>query len=148
MRELVMAEISKRTFDYFKGESINPDLVTVWAQEWADKFFPRQGGQQRQGRQITSAQLRRFYGDVKNLEMRLENSADKDKAFSEILPMIKLLKAKAAYAKSRGLVPDNFKDWIWENVDMINGIRDFKAFLLYFEAVVGFCYGNGLDVKD
>lgn len=61
--------------------------------------------------------------------------------------MIKLLKAKAAYAFKRDLVPDSFREWIGKNVDMINEARDFQAFLLYFEAVVGFCYGNGLKDK-
>lgn len=126
---------------YFKNDAINPELVTDLAQNWADKFFPKD---ERARGKINAAQLRRFYGDVKNLEMRWQNRSDKEKAFREILPMIKLLKAKAAYANKRGLVPPSFKDWIWENVDRINGERDFRAFLLYFEAVVGFCYGNGM----
>lgn len=130
---------------YYKDGAINPDLVTVYARKWADAFVPkREYGARSSSRPINSAQLRRFYGDVKNLEMRWQNSMDKAQAFHEILPMIKLLKAKAAYAHKRNLVPDSFRDWVWENVDMINGERDFKAFLLYFEAVVGFCYGNGL----
>lgn len=151
-----MAQSTAGQFEYFKGDAINPALVTTWAQEWADKFYPKKDGwqpdkfsgkkdaRQKSSKPINSAQLRRFYGDVKNLEMRWENSQDKEKAFRDILPMIKLLKAKAAYANKRDLVPESFKNWIWENVDMINEIKDFKAFLLFFEAVVGFCYGNGL----
>ena len=132
---------------YFKDGAINPELVTTQAKAWADRFVPAQGDRQsgpKQGRKINSAQLRRFYNDVKNLEMRWQNSTDKPRAFREILPMIKLLKARAAYANKRTLVPDSFRDWIWENIDMINNEQDFRAFLLYFEAVVGFCYGNGL----
>lgn len=139
-----MTQNPAKQFEYFKGDAINPELVTTLAQEWANKFVPRQVAGQRNQRPINSAQLRRFYGDVKNLEMRWENSQDKEKTFREILPMIKLLKAKAAYANKRALVPESFKSWIWENVDMINEMKDFKAFLLFFEAVVGFCYGNGL----
>jgi len=140
-----MAENSYAKSGYYKDNAINPDLVTSRAQEWADKFAPK-GDNRRPGasKPINSAQLRRFYGDVKTLEMRWQNSKDKARAFRDILPMIKLLKAKAAYANKRMLVPDSFKNWIWENVDMINEEKDFKAFLLYFEAVVGFCYGNGL----
>lgn len=144
-----MAEPGNTKFSYYKDGSINPELVTRWAQEWADKFAPKRDNKQGYGgpkpaRPINSAQLRRFYGDVKNLEMRWQNSKKKDQAFRDILPMIKLLKAKAAYANKRTLVPDSFRDWIWDNVDLINNEDDFKAFLLYFEAVVGFCYGNGL----
>lgn len=137
-----MAEYEQKTYDYYVDKSINPKLVTDFAQEWADKFFPPRKEDRK--KPITSSQLRRFYGDVKNLEMRWDNSSDKEKAFRDILPMIKLLKAKAAYACGRGTVPVTFKYWIWDNVERINGIKDFKAFLLYFEAVVGFCYGNGL----
>lgn len=137
----------KDTFSYFENGTINPELVTTFAKKWADRFAPDKNKQPDSGviqKSINSAQLRRFYGDVKNLEMRWQNSSDKEKTFHEILPMIKLLKAKAAYAHGRQLVQTNFRDWIWENVDMINTEDDFRAFLLYFEAVVGFCYGNGL----
>lgn len=122
-----------------RPEAINPDLVTKWAQKWADEFAPPGNT-----RLMNAAQLRRFYGEVKRLELRWQNSENKARTFLEILPMIKLLKAKAAYSNVRKLVPDSFKQWIWDNVDMIREARDFKAFLLYFEAVVGFCYGNGL----
>lgn len=137
---------NRNQYAYYKGDAINPELVTDWAQEWANKFAPPADPRQprKSPRQINPAQLRKFYGDVKKLEMRWQNSVDKKKAFYEILPMIKLLKAKAAYAHKRDLVPTSFREWIWDNVDMINDGRDFKAFLLYFEAVVGFCYGNGL----
>ncbi|WP_298068389.1 type III-A CRISPR-associated protein Csm2, partial [uncultured Mailhella sp.] len=67
-----------------------------------------------------------------------------DEAFAGILPQIKILKAKAAYAKGRKVVPSAFSDWIAQHVDAINKPADFKAFLLHFEAVVGFCYGEGL----
>ena len=134
--------------EYFKDGAVNPDLVTTYAQEYADKFVPPKDPNfkgKSAAKAVTSAQLRRFYGDVKKMEMRLKDSSDKDTAFLEILPYIKLLKAKAAYAQKRELVNESFKNWIWENVDMINNRKYFAAFLLYFEAVVGFCYGNGLS---
>lgn len=137
------------TFSYYKDGAINPELVTTLAEEWADKFVPRRvqrtlGAHEGKQIKLNTAQLRRFYGEVKRLELRWQNSENKPQTFLEILPMIKLLKAKAAYANKRELVPDTFRSWIWENVDMIREARDFQAFLLYFEAVVGFCYGNGL----
>ena len=128
---------------YYKDGFINPELVTDYAKKYADLFCDPKNPKGPDN--ISSAQLRRFYGDVKNLEMRCENSSDENTAFLSILPLIKLLKAKAAYAKHRKLVNQAFKDWIWDNVDKINDKKDFDAFLLYFEAVVGFCYGNGLN---
>lgn len=119
--------------EYFtSGDNINPALVTSDAQRAAESFFsdPK--------KPIMASQLRKFYGDVKTLELRKKNGA----AFEAILPLIKLLKAKSAYACKRNVVPQSFREWLWKNVDNINTERDFTAFLLHFEAVVGFCYGE------
>ena len=133
---------------YFKDGAINPDLVDKIAKGWADKIYPAdEFERKRQGKQkMTAAQLRRFYGDIKGLEMRWKNSQDKHTGFLEILPLIKLLKAKVAYALKRDVVSENFKDYIWKNVELIKKEDDLKAFLLFFEGVVGFCYANG--IKD
>ena len=93
---------------------------------------------------IKSSQLRRFYADVKNLEQIWNNQQKSEAAFLGILPQIKILKAKANYAKSRKVVPTAFVQWMEQHVDAVNTARDFKVFLLHFEAVVGFCYGLGL----
>lgn len=152
--------------NYFTDKrDINPELVTTIARDWATKIVnppdnrdasdnrqrgygqsgARQSSPQKQSKgKMTSAQLRKFYGTVKGLEMRLKNGRDKEATFNAILPMIKLLKAKSAYAWKREVVTQTFKDWIWQNVDSINTREDFAAFLLYFEAVVGFCYEQGL----
>lgn len=121
--------------EYYKDGAIHPELVTKMAQNAAQSFFsgPRD--------ELKASQLRKFYGDVKTLELRYKNSTNKKSAFQEILPLIKLLKAKSAYANSREVIPATFKNWIWENVDSISSEKDFLAFLLYFEAVVGFCHG-------
>lgn len=93
---------------------------------------------------IKSSQLRKFYGDVKNLEQIWINQQKSETAFLGILPQIKMLKAKVAYARGRGVVPQDFEYWLSEHVDSIATQQDFTAFLLHFEAVVGFCYGEGL----
>ena len=95
---------------------------------------------------IKSSQLRKFYADVKSLERTWEYQKRSEAAFLGILPQIKILKAKAAYAKSRDVVPSAFVQWINRHVDAVSTSADFKAFLLHFEAVVGFCYGE--DLKD
>ena len=139
--------MEKVNCDYFTPDgAINPELVDKEARKWANLFAPKRNESDRYSKEkvINPAQLRRFYGEAKRLEMRWQNSSDRERTFGDILPMIKLLKAKAAYANKRGLVSPSFRDWIWDNVDRINVGEDFKAFLLFFEAVVGFCYGNEL----
>jgi len=98
---------------------------------------------------MTSAQLRRFYGEVKNLEKKAtdnETGEISEQKFLTVLPMVKMMKSKVAYANnpSNKKVPDEFREWMDEHLDSIESHRDFRAFLLHFEAVVGFCYGLGL----
>lgn len=121
---------------YTDKDTIDPSLVDKQAHDVAKEFVFTSS--------LKISQLRKFYGDVKSLEQSWNYQQKSYAAFLGILPQIKMLKAKAAYAQHRKLVRDSFVRWINENVDKINKPDDFKAFLLHFEAVVGFCYGEGL----
>jgi CRISPR-associated protein Csm2 len=131
---------------YFHDDkgNLHPDLLDGRAAAKAEEFVPQ--GDRRNC--LSSAQLRRFYNEFKSLERKLVFSLDQgiteQEAFPAILPLVKMVKSKAAYAQGRNTVPYAFKHWIEENVDQIHNVEDFKAFLLHFEAVVGFCYGLGL----
>lgn len=121
---------------YYKNDVLNPDLLDQEAQEAANSFFKDPS------KKLTKSQLRNFYGDIKTQERRWQasKSDDEETAFQAVLPMIKLLKAKSEYALQRGVIPPSFRDWLWKHIDKVNSARDFKAFLLHFEAVVGFSY--------
>lgn len=101
---------------------------------------------------ITSAQLRKFYNEFKGLERKYQtkmlaktsDTISNDDILTSILPQIKIMKAKVSYAKSRKVVPQVFEDWMKKSVDAINSAKEFEAFLLHFEAIVGYAYGNGL----
>jgi CRISPR-associated protein Csm2 len=131
---------------YFHDDkgNLHPDLLDGRARGKAEQFVP--AGDRRN--RLSSAQLRRFYNEFKSLERKLVFSSDKgveeQEAFTAIFPLVKMVKSKVAYAEGRNTVPRPFKIWIEENVDHIENVDDFKAFLLHFEAVVGFCYGLGL----
>ena len=90
---------------------------------------------------LTLTQLRKFYNEFKGLEKRVSA-----KGFESVLPLIKMVRSRAFYASNRknNKIPESFKDFLIKNVKAINEKRDFDAFLLHFEAVVGFCYGMGL----
>jgi len=104
---------------------------------------------------ITSAQLRKFYNEFKGLERKYQtkmlaktsDTISKDDILNSILPQIKIMKAKVSYAKSRKVVPQVFEDWLKKSVDDINSAKEFEAFLLHFEAIVGYAYGTG-KLKD
>jgi len=130
---------------YYKTDgSLDPKWVDSEALAVARKLVMKNSYGKTDKDSIKSSQLRKFYADVKSLERTWEYQKRSEAAFLGILPQIKILKAKAAYAKSRDVVPSAFVQWINRHVDAVSTSADFKAFLLHFEAVVGFCYGEGL----
>ncbi len=86
---------------------------------------------------LSSAQLRRFFGEFRQLEKKVTA-----KSFDEVKPLIKMVKSKVSYAANRQQAfPSTFKDFLIRNVNQINSEKEFEAFMLHFEAVVGFFYG-------
>lgn len=131
---------------------MNAAIVDDFALDTVRRFLAVKG-------ELRTSQLRRFYGDVRSLKLAWESrradagraaeerkdAAGRDEeAFASILPQIKMLKAKVAYARARKVVPESFRAWLSACADAVNDARDFQAFLLHFEAVVGFAYGEGL----
>lgn len=128
---------------------IKASLLTGRARSWAESFIKPSPPKDRKGKnpRLTSAQLRRFHIEAKSLEGRCNNLEDPKKNFAKVRPLVKMLKVKAAYAcpvtESERKVPDEFRKYIEEMVDNIDDVKDFKAFALCFESVVGFFYGQG-----
>ncbi len=120
---------------FFKNgttDVINPDLVDKLAWEQTEKIKGT----------LSSSQLRKFFGEVKGLYNRWQNGED----FNRLLPVIKMIKSKAYYAMNtkNNKIPQEFASFIIGGIDQVNTTDDFKAFVMYFEAVVGFMYGKGL----
>ncbi len=123
-----------------KAERIRMSLLLGDAEQWAKSFVYAKPD-------LTSAQIRRFYNDIKALEAKI---GGEDKCFEENLPLIKMLKSKVAYAcpknSSSKKVPLEFRDFMDECIDGIEEMRDFGAFTKVFEAVVGYFYGEARRV--
>ncbi len=124
-----------------ENQRIRKELVGDEAREQAEKLTS--------GGKLTSHQLRRFYNEFKILERKLDHKTanrgvDEQEAFAEVLPLVMLNLPKLLYARDRRVVPHEFTSWL---EDCLKGIKDdvrnFRAFMLHFEAVVGFCYGTG-----
>jgi CRISPR-associated protein Csm2 len=130
---------------YFDGENIRKELLSSEAEGAAKQFVAGSGSVEKP---ITTAQLRKFYNEFKGLEKKLQFRAKtpdlEETAFKGVLPLVKMVKSKVAYASGGNKVPRSFADWLNQHVESINSAREFKAFLLHFEAVVGFCYGFGM----
>jgi CRISPR type III-A-associated protein Csm2 len=137
---------------YYKDENkkeIRETLLTDQAKLWAESFIYPKTPKDRWQRnpKLTSAQLRKFHIEAKDLEERVKNLKNPDIDFPKLRPLIKMLKSKVAYACPKTgrdrKVPDEFRKYIEEMVDNIADLDDFKAFALCFESVVGFFYGQG-----
>lgn len=94
---------------------------------------------------LQSSQLRRFFGDVKELYRRLEQNSSYDQL---IKPMFKMIRSKAAYAWRNGdrgasKIPREFYEFLDKGIAKVQNESDFRKFVQHFEAVVGFLYGTG-----
>lgn len=126
---------------YFdKSGNIREDLLDQEASRLAESFVVkdhRNPTKPNKAKSLSSAQLRRFFGEFRQLEKRIAV-----KGFDQVKPLIKMVKSKASYAANRKQpFPDTFKKFLIDNVNLINTEKDFKAFMLHFESVVGFFYG-------
>ena len=118
---------------------IRDDLMTIHAQAYGELFASRD-----RRNQVSSSQLRAFYGDVKALEQKIAQGGEG--AFERFYYLVKMLKSKASYVQGKragGRVSEAFRDYIHKCVDAIETEEDFKAFLKFFESTVGFYYGAG-----
>lgn len=135
--------------DEGRKERLKEKFLTTEAKKWAKSFINPKFPTDRRGRNqgLTSAQLRRFHMEAKTLEARVEVLEKPNEEFLKLRPIVKMLKSKVAYAcpipGRDKKVPEEFRRYIEEMVDNINDYKDFKAFCLCFEAVVGYFYGEG-----
>lgn len=125
---------------YFdQSGNIKVELLDEKANSLAASFVDINPRNQRPTRgSLSSAQLRRFFGEFRQLEKKV-----KVMDFDRVKPLIKMVKSKASYAAnpSNPKIPGSFKKFLIQNIDDINTKEDFEAFMLHFEAVVGFFYG-------
>ncbi len=128
--------------EYFdQNNNIRSELLDQKAYDQAKKFIKYLSGtnvSKGPKDSLSSAQLRRFFNEFRQLEKKVTTDG-----FDRVKPLIKMTKSKAAYASNPNnpKIPETFKNFLVEHVDSILTERDFEAFMLHFEAVVGFYYG-------
>jgi len=119
---------------------INPKWLTDEAEEWVKKIMSKN----QKGAELKLTQLRKFYNEILILDEKRKNNKGN---FDKVLPFVKMLKSKAAYAYSGGKnskIPENFKEFIFKMVDHVEVEQDFIAFKLIFETIVGYSVGKGI----
>jgi CRISPR-associated protein Csm2 len=82
-----------------------------------------------------SSQLRRFYDE---LVMWQEKVGSSDERFTDCEPYIRMLKAKAAYAKGRGHVDANFRALFDRLIDQSTNAASLRQAKLFFEAFMAY----------
>lgn len=109
--------------------NLSADLFDAKAKAFAQAL--RQGGRN------STTQIRKFYNEMLRYEMELRGQ-DNPTAFERRLPFLRMLNARAAYAKERGHVDQEFVAFL---KTMLNQVRDYPTLshaCTLFEAVLGF----------
>ncbi len=85
-------------------------------------------------------QVRKFYDELLSLQKQAQgnqNNVDSGE-FEKVLPMIYLVKSKAAYARGKKNINDNLLSFLVYYIEKIKNIEQLKYFMLYFEAILGY----------
>lgn len=115
------------------NKTVEPTLYSVKAEELS-KSIAKECEDSR-GQKNKRTQIRKFYDEVVRLEMAARN---KSTNWDNILPLVHMLAAKAAYAKGRNLVTDRFVNFIQSSIKQVERPEDLKIFAGFFEAFIGF----------
>lgn len=87
-----------------------------------------------------TTQLRKFYDELAMWNDRVQLVREnKQGKFQELIPFIKILKAKVAYAEGRKHVDKSFSEVFNRCIDQINNVETLRDAKLFMEAVMGFC---------
>jgi len=125
---------------FYEKDNLREDLLDDKARVWGQKFATKKSRDE-----VSSTQIRRFYGDVKALgkEMRQSGINMNSINCTDLAPYkarIKMLKSKVSYASSREKVSPSFQLLIEKCVNNIKHPKDFTGFVLFFESLLGYYY--------
>jgi CRISPR-associated protein Csm2 len=117
--------------DYTKDK----ELFNKTAKRIAEDIGTRRGG-------VQNTQIRKFYDKVLELNDKAKR-ASTEEFEEEILPFVKMLNSKVAYASQRNsgggkLVNSAFVSMMNECINQVNDKKTLNTFKLFFEAVIGF----------
>lgn len=143
-----LKKITPQQISWFEASDPNQIRAELFqeAEEIADKILeePVEGK-----KPLSSTQLRRYYNEVKALDYRVKGwrtlkPQEQEVKFTEILPLIKLLRAKVEYKRNAkaGRISKSFAQFMADCIHSVNSLREFEAFVMFFEAVVGFYIGR------
>lgn len=135
----------KISFFLDSNKSVCPDLFSEQAEYWANKIcqsgltvkYDKKTQKEKKTLEKNKiSQIRKFYDEVLRFSDYLKAGED----YSTILPYIKMLNAKAAYAEGRKLITPEFKFFLKQCLNFLNdnNPKSFDIFLNFFEAFMGY----------
>lgn len=114
-------------------QTVDPALFSIRAEAFAKQLA---GDHDQSRRKVNKrTQIRKFFDEVVHLNMTAKSRSDE---WSSILPLVHMMTAKAAYAKGRDLVSENFLQFIKQSVEQVDDPEDLSVFATFFEAFIGF----------
>ncbi len=113
---------------------ITPELFNSVAKSWAERI-------ERGKPSMKKNQIRNFYDKVLEL---YEKSQYSNNFEEEVLPFVKMLNSKVAYALNRSpkVANEEFKKMMESCIEQVNTKKDLEVFKYFFEAVIGFYKGG------
>jgi CRISPR type III-A-associated protein Csm2 len=90
-----------------------------------------------ENRIITTTQYRKFYDWILRQAERAEGISE-EQFQREVLPMVKLLLSKVAYAKTRNNCKQEFQVLMTKWIQAVNSKEELRNFKLMMEAILGF----------
>lgn len=92
------------------------------------------------GNRNNNSQLRKFYDELVMWNEKVQLSKDnRNQICDELLPFIKMMKAKTAYAEGRKHIDDKFRNIFNHCIDQIDSPESLRDAKLFMEAVMGYC---------
>jgi len=141
--------------DRNKGRSEGPSVKVLFDLDKSNaELFDSLAEQQCKSlTRINSNQLRRFFGEIKDLYRRFNSlttgtdGEDTERIYhQQIEPLFKMVRSKVSYATKTGgqsKLNNDFATMLSEGIGKVKSHEDFCRFVLHLEAVVGFMYGHG-----
>ncbi len=137
------------------GHRSRPEIEVLFDPSKPDvELFDTLAERQAEMLEVNSAQLRRFFGEIKDLYRQFNaltagtnNDAEKQAVYRQrIEPRFKMVRSKVAYATRAGgqaRLPREFAQFVQQGIERVADHKQFVRFVMHFEAVVGFMYGKG-----
>jgi len=114
----------------FDLKNITEKTFDITAQKWSLVIANADRG-------VEKNQLRNFYDMVLKLYEKAQN-ANNDEFKKKVLPFIKMLNSKVAYAKTRGVCGDNFEILMKESINKVSTPEELQNFKYFLESIIGF----------